>query len=444
MKTSELFILVTILAVSSIERGFAQDKVFVNVKDFGAAGDGKHDDYAALLKVVDYVNSKGKGEVYFPPGNYYIAAFHDGKNDIRDLQFENCDGLYIHGPNAVISVNGNFKRTVTKETNKHKFSNILAVKPLKINHCKNVSIKSLEIDGNVNEMLRDTGVVEVGGGLLTILESQNVTLSNLSLHHSQTDGLNIQGNSTKNVIAKGIVSSNNARQGMSIIGLTDGTFTDCKFINTGITEGTYGKHAPAAGVDIEPIHKQPVNNIHFINCLFENNLGSQFVCSSPVTTKNVLFDSCKFNAGDKSSKFSIITNAVNVVFKNSFFDCKNGSIYPVWRKEGSSSIFKQCMIKSNNSGFVAVNDLRSSTVIIDSCTLEYTGIKEVGSFFPYIRMQNFSFTNNIIHIPEKYFKNTGFTSLIEGAKLVSNIKFYSDQKPVKPKISYKGSKVNDD
>jgi hypothetical protein len=374
------------------------------------------------LKVVDFINSKGTGEVYFPAGTYYIAEYHDGKNNIQDLQFKNCDSLYIHGSNAVISVNGNFNRAVTKDDGKHKRSNVTAIVPLKVDRCKNVTIENLEFNGNVDQMTRDAGVVEAASHLLIISNSQNVSLTNLFLHHSQSDGIYIRGSTTKNITGKSITSSNNARQGMSIIELTDATFTACKFINTGITEGKYGRHAPGAGVDIEPNNrKQKVNNIRFEGCLFENNSGSQFVCSAPVISKNIFLNNCAFNAGAKSSRYSIIVNASNVMFEGCSFDCKNGAIYPVWHRDSVSSVFKRCNIKSNSSGFVAVNSLKNSTVIIDSCILEYTGKETVKSFFPYIRMKNLSFTNNVVQIPSQYQKTIGTTTLLESDNKSGNI-----------------------
>ena len=51
---------------------------------------------------------------------------------------------------------------------------------------------------------------------------------------------------------------------MSIIELTDATFTSCKFINTGITEGKYGRHAPRCRSRYRTSRKtRTVNNIHF-------------------------------------------------------------------------------------------------------------------------------------------------------------------------------------
>ena len=42
----------------------------VNVKDFGAVGDGVTDDTAAIQAAIDYA----EGEVYFPVGNYKISS----------------------------------------------------------------------------------------------------------------------------------------------------------------------------------------------------------------------------------------------------------------------------------------------------------------------------------------------------------------------------------
>ncbi len=45
-----------------------------NVRDFGAAGDGKTDDTAAFQKALDAVAAKGGGTVLAPRGNYFFAG----------------------------------------------------------------------------------------------------------------------------------------------------------------------------------------------------------------------------------------------------------------------------------------------------------------------------------------------------------------------------------
>ena len=44
-----------------------------NVKDFGAVGTGRTDDYTALQRAVNTVLRKGGGTIYFPAGTYTIS-----------------------------------------------------------------------------------------------------------------------------------------------------------------------------------------------------------------------------------------------------------------------------------------------------------------------------------------------------------------------------------
>src|SRR5690554_1734881 len=101
-----------------------------NVRDFGAKGDGKSNDYDALSRVAKLINKQGGGVLYFPAGDYYIDAYHHN-NKINDIEFKNGDGLKIYGKNAKISVKGNFHRTVTRN-DRYVRSTITAIIPLKI------------------------------------------------------------------------------------------------------------------------------------------------------------------------------------------------------------------------------------------------------------------------------------------------------------------------
>ncbi len=57
------------LSVMSVQGG-APPAAFVSIRDFGAVGDGKTPDTAALQTALDTVASRGGGEALVPAGNY--------------------------------------------------------------------------------------------------------------------------------------------------------------------------------------------------------------------------------------------------------------------------------------------------------------------------------------------------------------------------------------
>jgi len=466
---------------------FGQNKT-VNVRTYGAKGDGVSNDYPALKKAVAQINAQQGGVLYFPPGTYYLDVYHqagrggraargddstktiaatpvDLKNtkpsskakpknpttplqqtdqapspEVTDLEFKNCDGLRIYGEQATIAVNGKIHRKITRINERHTFSSIMALTPIKLSYCKNVTIEGLTLDGNVDQMSKDKKVNESGGHLLFINKSENVRLSNLYIHHAQTDGIYIR-NQSRNVTGENVVSSNNARQGMSIIQLEKGVFNNCKFINTGNTGGEYGRHAPSGGVDIEPNRQtEGVVDIQFNNCTFANNRGPQFMVSHPATTRQIVLRSCKFIADEKSNRLGVMVNAKDVVFEDCYFELGKANIYPA-RKPGTSSVFRNCVIRSSSSGFIAVNEGTERSVVIDRCTLEYTGTTRISSYFPYINMINMVFTNNTIKVPSQYYKASGVSGMVMNSKQVSGNRYQSNGRNVKEQMSVKGSRV---
>lgn len=417
----------------------------LNVKDFGAKGDGVSDDYQALLAAAKACNRKDKCELHFPKGIYYISEYHTKDNKIPDILFDKRDGLIISGEEgAVISVNGKFKRSRDYQKGRRNlwYSYFNAITPFVFRDCKNLTIRGLEISGNVNDMLRDSGVVESSAHLISLKDCKNVLIENVDVHHAQTDGIYVFGDNSENITMRNVTSSYNARQGLSIINLQGGNFYNCAFKNTGFSEGKYGFHMPGAGVDIEP--KGKTSNITFENCEFENNRGGQFLCTSPSFTSNINLRNCTLSAKNSNSKYQMILAAKNVVIDNCSIDCGNGNIWPTWKTlPGSVVTIKNCTIKGSQNGIRSISGDDRDKVTITDNAFEFTGTT-MKSYFPYLRTKNLIFDGNKIFIPAKSMSSTGPSSLVQNGLSAKGNKFYSDDKTIKPRVSYDGTKERKD
>jgi hypothetical protein len=323
----------------------------------------------------------------------------------------------------------------------------MAIMPISLSNCKNVEISDLEINGNVDKMTRDTLVAESFGFLIKITECENVSIVNVKLHHAQSDGIYVNGkmHPTINLKMSNVISSNNGRQGLSIINLNRGEFINCCFINTGFTEGKYGLHSPASGVDIESnLTKDSVRtgNLVFDNCTFKNNKGGQFFCTSPKTTRNVTVKNSTFDAVNSPAPYQIILNAENVVLDNCKIDCRIGNIWPTWKvAPGSKVRISNCEIKSSRNGILSASDNPRDSVVIDNNTFIFTGDASFKSYFLYLQTTNLQFTNNKIYMPAEFIQSKAATSLIQNARVSSGNKFYSGTNLIKSKASYRNTKI---
>ena len=77
---------------ASIESMIAGSAIYINVKEYGAKGDGTTDDTAAIQAAVNAVRGTGRSTVYFPPGTYMIRGSY--KNSGGVVLKSNMDLLF--------------------------------------------------------------------------------------------------------------------------------------------------------------------------------------------------------------------------------------------------------------------------------------------------------------------------------------------------------------
>jgi hypothetical protein len=210
-----------------------------NVKNYGAYGDGLHDDTAAIQAAINSLPSSG-GIVTIPAGTYLIDT--SKKINLRS---------YMH------------LKMESGAILKAKSSSLARHYILYINGKSHVEISGGRLIGDRDTHRYSTSGTHEWGHGIQILGGRYVTVRDLHVSKCTGDGVCIGGKSYDVVIAN-VISTVNRRQGLSI--------TNCSNIKIYDSEFSYSKGtAPECGIDIEPDEGYSCNTVLIQNCRMNNN-----------------------------------------------------------------------------------------------------------------------------------------------------------------------------
>jgi nitrous oxidase accessory protein NosD len=230
----------------------------LDVRAFGARGDGVQDDTAALQAALD----AGAGKtVYVPPGTYLVFA----------------DGYRDGGRGGLVPRSGTrllLARDATLKARTTRSSDYVVVR---LERVVGVTIQGGTIQGERHTHAGRGGEWGFGIG---IFGATDITLRDLTVRDAWGDGIFIEealpdwSVMSRNITLQNVVSTGNRRQGLSVLGVEGLSVIDSVFERT---EGT----PPSAGVDIEPGgYGHTVKDVTFRNCTFRDNAGRGFVADS--------------------------------------------------------------------------------------------------------------------------------------------------------------------
>lgn len=349
------------------------------------------DDYLELATMVRAVNAARGGTLRLQPGRTYRLQRHVAAGADPQLMFESCDGLSIEGNGATISVEGDFRRGA---------AGTRGLSGLRMQNCRNVTVRNLELDGNVDQTTRAKGLGEGATHGLDFRSCSDVLIENVYAHHFAADGLYIRDSARTNGAGRRLASRRftvrnsrfrfNARQGLSVIQLRDALFEDCDFSYTGFIDdsgrtGPYGAHSPAAGVDVEPngtpIHGDLMDvltgEILFRRCRMVGNYGAAFLASKYARghhfIERVRLERCHLecNQGESGGRDGFIFDAPGGEVTGCTLQMRDKCAYVGWHKESKADLrFVGNQVRGRNPGanrpFFALRPTARGTKLIEN------------------------------------------------------------------------------
>lgn len=303
----------------------------VDVTDakYGAKGDGRADDTAAIQKAISEVSRAGGGTVLIPEGTYMIDTGDRIRMRSNVTVKMDEDTVLEAIPNAL------------KQYDMFYFANI-----------ENAHLIGGNLIGDRDSHLSTKG--EWGNGV-RIVGSKNVVIENVSIKDFWGDGIYIGESKEKSedIIIYSVIADNNRRQGITIV---DGD--GIKIINS-VFMNTNGAK-PASGIAIEPNDNDYVTNVDIFSSKFMNNEIYGMVISERANGKNNEIDNVHIEGNE------VLGNGRNVLLNgvtdsevvNNIIDTANNGLPGIsLNPESEANVVSSNLVITNGTTSAAdVND----------------------------------------------------------------------------------------
>ena len=356
----------------------------INIKYFGAIGDGETDDILAIKKAIEYAKEKNVVNIFIPKGTYLITD---------QFKLSSNMNLYGEGNSSII------KASDFNSSNDYKSMIIFEKMYMHDNgdNTSNVTINHLKLDNNQEDNAGQNGLIQLRGqrnciiqncdfvvngnncwGIQVFSANQNIKLDNLKIDNISADNslggclwvrsgmANInEGTKTKNVFITNCSMTSTAKDELFCIadGVSGG-WTECEVSNIRL-EGKASTNLPG-----------------FL--FVANNVGNDSYLR--YTMDNVVIIGKCTNFALKSSNASGVTGSpIEYVVNNVVIDMeKGGGISAGWSSD--LFYFSNCKIKIAEVGKKAcqganlINSWADSTCEacnIRNCTIDCSGNSKI-------------------------------------------------------------------
>lgn len=236
-----------------------------NVRDYGAFGDGLHDDTAAIQAAINSLPSTG-GIVTIPAGTYLVDTTK--RINLRSLM------LLSLASGAVL---------------KAKTSSVSRAYLLNLRDLRDVEIAGGQLVGERDTHRYVSGGTDEWNHGMAINGCSRVTVRDIRISKCTGDGISIGGASSDVAIAN-IVATQCRRQGLSITQSTNIKVYDSEF---SYTQGT----KPECGIDVEPDVPYSASNVLIENCWIHHNNANGVQIYKRTSAVTLRANTIEYNTG---------------------------------------------------------------------------------------------------------------------------------------------------
>lgn len=337
----------------------------INVKDFGAKGDGVTDDAAAINAAQNALAEKGGGILFYPAGTYLVGYY--GMSYIQRASIICKDNIRNVGAgigSTIIKLKNSASSHIFVMRNAHK-----------------ITIENMTIDGN-----RDNQEIPLEGqpscGVLIVNNAYECSIKNIYIKDAYDYGIGVETDNSEFLTFENIIIENAGADG---IDFKDNSATSKGNVLRGITVKSFGLQTVVedfAGVDIRGKVMASQIRIDSIGTHPENTLrigikmhgGNSYDVVSTTSSGSVLSD-FQINGSDS---VNTDLSSIGLMLRDSNCSATNGYIYKV----GTGITVAQ---EANNLSNMIIDDCRRGICLDSTLT---TGGQPLATYPQYCNFDN--------------------------------------------------------